>query len=193
MSRITPASWISILRIALAPVFFGLAWEFGKELSHGNQVELIRFLALTVFAVASLSDALDGFVARRWNQVSRLGTALDPVGDKLLHLAAMIVFVVHPWSYEIHFAYALLTVLRDVLIIVGFLILLKVGRVSHLKPSVWSKVTTILQIVLLVWVLLTPPGSRPFAVAFEVYLYMTALATLVSSLVYARVLVRALR
>ena len=73
----TTANKITILRVILIPVFLVLAY-----LDH-------RIIATLVFIVASLSDLLDGYIARRYNQVSNLGKFMDPLADKMLVLSAM--------------------------------------------------------------------------------------------------------
>ena len=73
----TTANKITILRVILIPVFLVLAY-----LDH-------RIIATLVFIVASLSDLLDGYIARRYNQVSNFGKFMDPLADKMLVLSAM--------------------------------------------------------------------------------------------------------
>lgn len=73
----TTATKITLLRVALIPVFLVLAYT-----DH-------RIIATAVFIIASLSDLLDGYIARRYNQVSNFGKFMDPLADKILVLAAM--------------------------------------------------------------------------------------------------------
>jgi len=77
----TTASKITLARVALIPVFMALLL-LGYNL-----------IALIVFAVASLTDFVDGYIARHYNQVSDFGKFLDPLADKLLVTAAMLIFV----------------------------------------------------------------------------------------------------
>lgn len=82
----TLASKITLVRVAMIPVYLVLMYLSGGESG------LWLWLALTIFVLASLTDYVDGQIARKWNQVSDFGKFLDPLADKLLTLAAMCVF-----------------------------------------------------------------------------------------------------
>ena len=77
----TTASKITLARVAMIPVFMAV-------LLAGY-----HWAALVIFAVASLTDFVDGYIARHYNQVSDFGKFLDPLADKLLVTAAMLIFV----------------------------------------------------------------------------------------------------
>lgn len=82
----TTASKITLARVALIPIYMVLLY-----MSHG-QSGIFMWLALAVFVIASLTDFVDGYIARHYNQVSDFGKFLDPLADKLLTLAAMCMF-----------------------------------------------------------------------------------------------------
>ena len=82
----TTASKITLARVALIPIYLLLMYL------SGGQSGLWMILALLVFIVASLTDYVDGYIARSRNQVSDFGKFLDPLADKLLTLAAMCMF-----------------------------------------------------------------------------------------------------
>ena len=82
----TTATKITLARVALIPIYLILMY-----LSNG-QAGLWMWLALAVFVIASLTDYVDGYIARSYNQVSDFGKFLDPLADKLLTLAAMCMF-----------------------------------------------------------------------------------------------------
>ena len=82
----TLASKITMVRVAFIPVYMVLMY-----LSNG-QSGLWMWLALAVFIVASLTDWVDGHIARKYNQTSDFGKFLDPLADKLLTISAMVVF-----------------------------------------------------------------------------------------------------
>jgi cardiolipin synthase len=122
-----------------------------------------RWVALGLFGVMAASDAADGVLARRWNMETALGKFLDPVGDKLLVMCAVIFlgmptrgvpgFVLPNWV-------VVLAVGKDLVVVVGFvLIYLAVGRV-FIAPSKVGKACTVVQLIMVVAVLLGPnlPG-----------------------------------
>jgi hypothetical protein len=84
--NVTLPNYISILRILLVPVFVA-AFVYNVD----RRLETYRYLAITVFSIAALSDAIDGYLARRLNQASRLGAILDPLADKLLLVSGIVV------------------------------------------------------------------------------------------------------
>ena len=82
----TTASKITLVRVVLIPVFMVLLLCSG-----GN--DALRWAVLGVFVVASISDFVDGYIARHYNQVTDFGKFLDPLADKLLVTACMMIFV----------------------------------------------------------------------------------------------------
>jgi CDP-diacylglycerol--glycerol-3-phosphate 3-phosphatidyltransferase len=75
---------ITLTRIAVIPLFIWLAYE-------GNPMD--SFWAAVVFSGASLGDVLDGYLARRWNMITVVGKFLDPLADKLMVMAALVMMV----------------------------------------------------------------------------------------------------
>ena len=82
----TLASKITLLRVAFIPLFMVFMYL------SGGQTNLWMWLSLAVFILASVTDYIDGQIARKWNQVSDFGKFLDPLADKLLTIAAMVMF-----------------------------------------------------------------------------------------------------
>lgn len=83
----TTASKITLVRVALLPVYMIFMY-----LSQMGTVALWKWLSLSIFIIASLTDYVDGYIARKYNQVSDFGKFLDPLADKLLTIAAMVIF-----------------------------------------------------------------------------------------------------
>lgn len=82
----TLASKITLARIAFIPLYMALMYQSG-----GNP-GIWMWISLAVFIIASVTDFVDGQIARRYNQVSDFGKFLDPLADKLLTIAAMVMF-----------------------------------------------------------------------------------------------------
>jgi cardiolipin synthase (CMP-forming) len=137
-------------------------------------------MAFLVFVVAGVSDALDCFIARMFKQKTVLGAYLDPIADKLLLNTSFVVLAIFGllpgWL-------AVLVVSRDVIILSGFGLLLLNGREFEVKPSYSSKMTTLMQLVVVSFFLGHEYlGNHLF---FEFLLvYITAFFTLLSGFMY---------
>ncbi|HEY2124568.1 MAG TPA: CDP-diacylglycerol--glycerol-3-phosphate 3-phosphatidyltransferase [Chthoniobacterales bacterium] len=156
----TTANKITIVRIALIPAFVLMAIYYGQSIAAGDPQEWQRFTAIAIFLVAAVSDGLDGYVARRYNQRSALGVILDPIADKGLLLSAIITLSISNWNESgpnygrFPLWFPVLVITRDVVILVGSIVLhLLNGRVE-LRPSWTGKVATVLQMAAIAWVML---------------------------------------
>lgn len=150
----TAANKITIARILMIPLFVMMAVYYGKSVRHGHPHDWQRFLAIFIFIVAAASDGIDGYVARRFHQKSRLGVVLDPIADKGLLLSAIITLSFSNWTYEFPLWFTVLVITRDAVILVGFGILhYLIGRVV-VKPSWMGKTATALQMAAIACVLL---------------------------------------
>ena len=106
--------------------------------------------AFWVFVLAGVSDALDGFIAKRFDRRTRLGALLDPVADKALLVS---VYVTLGWAGQLWTSLVVLVVFRDVMIIGGFLLIQAVAAPKRYDPLLVSKLNTGLQIALVAFVL----------------------------------------
>jgi CDP-diacylglycerol--glycerol-3-phosphate 3-phosphatidyltransferase len=85
---------LTLVRIFLVPLLVAALVQQSLRINWGHRVLLANdFFALSVFLAAAVTDLLDGYLARRWKQVTTVGTLLDPVADKLLISAALISLV----------------------------------------------------------------------------------------------------
>ena len=139
MSRRDIPNLISVFRIVLvAPVVWALASDqFG--------------LALFLFAVAGISDALDGFLAKHFHWESRLGSILDPIADKLLLVAS---FATLTWLGLLPLWLLWLVLARDLIIVSGGLAFHYLVGKFDLTPLWSSKINTVLQIALVLLVMI---------------------------------------
>lgn len=106
---------------------------------------------MILFLAAGITDGLDGYIAKRYNCVSSLGAILDPIADKLLIASAYIMLAV---LQDIPFWLLIAVMFRDLVIVVGYLVLSGMGDEIPMQPTYLSKFNTFLQISLVVAVLI---------------------------------------
>jgi CDP-diacylglycerol--glycerol-3-phosphate 3-phosphatidyltransferase len=146
---VTLANRITILRLILIPVFNVLVVSYTPDKPY------LRYLALLVFATAAISDALDGFIARAYNQKTRLGAVLDPLADKLLLNLAFVFLAVNDNFLERPPMWIPVLILsRDVIIVMGSYLLNEFYGPLRVRPRISGKLTTALQMASIVAVLL---------------------------------------
>jgi cardiolipin synthase (CMP-forming) len=144
-------------------------------------------LALLLFAVAAVSDGLDGFLAKRFGWTSELGKALDPLADKFLLISVFVVAAkigLVPWWLTIT------AVARDVMIVLGALVLRLWTGPLHTRPSVISKINTLLQLTYLLGVITHAAGFWPPPAFLAALALLTVVTTLLSGVNYATDFVR---
>ena len=124
-----------------------MAIYYGRSVQRDEPLEWQRWTAIAIFVVAAASDGIDGYVARRFNQKSRLGEVLDPLADKGLLLSGIITLSVSYWGYEIPAWFPVLVVARDVVILAGTLTLHFLNGSVRVRPSWTGKTATALQMV----------------------------------------------
>jgi cardiolipin synthase len=136
--------------------------------------------ALLTFAIAGITDGLDGLIARLTHQRTELGAYLDPIADKLLTFAAFIslaiIEMIPSWLVVI-------VITRDIIILIGFLVMFLTNYHPKINPSFLSKMTTTFQIVTILFALLAglfPAFKQLSMLAF----YGTAIITILSGTQY---------
>jgi cardiolipin synthase len=174
MTALTPANQLTLLRVALIPLFVILV--------------IYGYLgwALIVFMIAALTDALDGLIARRTGQKSALGAWLDPMADKLLAVSTFVVLTM-PGLGLVNRLPIWLTVIiisRDVVIVLTVAIVnLAVGPRTF-RPSIFGKAATATYMLTVVAVMFFNfLGYRSIVV--DLFVWASLAITLISSLHYA--------
>lgn len=137
--------------------------------------------ALVLFAVAGVSDALDGYLAKRYGWTSRLGSILDPLADKLLLVSA---YLILGWMGEIPLWLVLVVVGRDLVIVAGGVAYHYFIGSYELEPSLLSKLNTLAQIVLILAILVTHSVVNLSAGMVASLIYLVLVTTLLSGLSY---------
>lgn len=167
-SSISIPNILTLLRILLTPLFVILL--LGE---HYN-------LALIIFILASLSDGLDGLIARCLNQRTAIGAYLDPLADKLLLVSAyiglVVLDVIPDWV-------AVIVISRDVIISLGIAVFTMTGKNYEVRPSLISKFTTTAQILTVILALFDPDQSRLALIHLPI-LWATSAVTIISGLHY---------
>ena len=149
------ANQISILRILLI-------WPFVMFMLSVNDAErgmVFRYCALGVFFVMGLSDALDGYVARRFKQVTLLGKFLDPLADKLLITCASVLLAMPDTAVEGFRLWGQIVVLiigKDVIVSLGFVLVYFITGHVRIVPNWAGKLSTFMQIVMVLGTLTAP-------------------------------------
>ena len=158
--RMTTANKITVVRILMIPAFVVMAIYYGQSVQRGEPLEWQRFTAITIFLIAAVSDGLDGYVARHYNQRSSLGVILDPIADKGLLLSGIITLSISNWS-DIDPDYGkfpawfpVLVISRDAVILVGAAVLYLLNGKVQVKPRWSGKVATVSQMIAIGWVML---------------------------------------
>ena len=147
----TTANKITILRILLIPFF---VVELIYYIRTGN--ELCRAAAIASFAIVSVLDGVDGYIARHYHQISELGKVLDPLADKLLLVSAIVTLSFNHENYlgEIPLWLTGTIIGRDLLILVGLIVIHHtVGKVV-VRPRFIGKIATVLQMAVVIMILL---------------------------------------
>ena len=143
----TTPNKITIARILMIPLFVMMAIYYGRSVTAGAPLEWQRWLATTIFLVAAASDGIDGYIARRYNQRSRLGEILDPIADKGLLLAGIITLSLSNWRFEFPVWFPVLVIARDVIVVSGAIALQVLNGTVRVKPSWTGKIATVLQMI----------------------------------------------
>lgn len=159
----TTASKITLIRVAFIPLYMVLMYL------SGGQPGIWMWVSLAVFIIASLTDYVDGHIARKYNQVSDFGKFLDPLADKLLVIAAMVIFC--EWGQTP--AWALMIILTREFAVTG-LRLVAVGKGVVIAAGWSGKVKTASTMVGLC-VLMTFPQIDWLATAVTAVIVVTTL------------------
>lgn len=163
---------ITLGRIFLVPFFFTELLSFHRgDPNH-------RWTALGIFVFASLTDVLDGFLARTTSGSTDLGKFLDPLADKLLLLSGFLgLLMVHDLPYTPPLWVTVTIVFRDLVVIIGMVIIFLITGTVRIEPNFLGKLTTAAQMITLILILLN------WQYSFILW-NLTALLTIASCFVY---------
>ena len=148
--NMTTANKITILRVLLVPFFIVQVLYYTE-----THEERHRLFAILSFALAAISDGIDGYIARRYNQRSELGALLDPLADKLLLVSGTVLLSLNnrPMLEQIPLWFVTTIVSRDVLLVIGAVVVYFTCGTVVVRPRIVGKAATVLQMTTLLWTL----------------------------------------
>jgi CDP-diacylglycerol--glycerol-3-phosphate 3-phosphatidyltransferase len=156
-----------------------------NDIEYGNAM---RYIAIFIFLFMAISDAIDGYMARRKRQITKLGAFLDPMADKLLITSACLLLISQRASIEDFPLPTLVVVLiisKDVVLTLGFVTLYFFTSKIYTAPVFVGKVATVLQLSMVAGILLGPEISSflPGWIWFLRVLWWSAAGTAVLALI----------
>lgn len=165
------ANRLTICRIILVPVFVAAILYYKLN------------VALGIFMAAAITDALDGYIARSRKEKTKFGTAMDPIADKMLIGSAFICFSLVsglPEYLKMPIYVPIVVISRDIIILLGVVIMYFLAEKIEIKPTIIGKITTFFQMLTVILVLLR--------FVYSVWIWnITVILTAVSGLDYIRI------
>lgn len=166
---------LTVVRVLMIPFF---VWFMLPSL--GGEMAASKWIALVIFCIASLTDLLDGKIARKYNLVTNFGKFMDPLADKLLVGAAMICLV----EMGRLPAWIVIVIISREFIISGFRLIASDNGIV-IAASYWGKFKTVFQMAMIIVLIAAFEGSV-FAVVEQILIWVSLILTIVSLVDYIR-------
>ena len=165
------ANKITMIRVFLVPIFMVL-FMIDNTICH--------YAALGVFILASITDAADGHIARKYNQITTFGKFVDPLADKVLTTAAFLILM----YYDRMSVWAVMIVLTREFMVAGVR-LAAAGEGNVVAASMWGKLKTVSQMLAIIAAMLLLPSER-FAAHFiyDILIWISVVFTVISGIDY---------
>ena len=186
--KLNSANRITILRILLIVPFVICMLDVNDPATGTTK----RYIALVLFFIMAFSDAYDGYVARKKKQVTKLGSFLDPMADKILMACACVLLSVDKTDvhgFQLPPTVVVLIIGKDLFALLGFVILYFLTMQVKIIPAFIGKVATVLQISMVAAILMAPEVSSalPGWIWFVKFLWWSAAITaIIATLIYIR-------
>ncbi len=165
------ANKVTMIRVFLVPLFMVL-FMIDNTVCH--------YVALAVFILASITDAVDGHIARKYNQTTTFGKFVDPLADKVLTTAAFLILM----HYDRMSVWAIMIVLVREFMVSGVR-LVAAGEGNVVAASMWGKLKTVSQMVaIIVAMLLLPVQKFPAAFISDILIWVSVVFTVISGVDY---------
>ncbi len=190
--KLSWANRITILRILLIIPFVICMLKINDTTLSEAMRHLMRYISILIFLVMATSDVVDGYLARRNGQITRLGSFLDPLADKLLMTCACFLLASR-WAGIERFllppTVVVLIVGKDLFLLIGFVIVYFITLQVRLVPVLIGKIATALQLSMVAGILIAPEVSVfvPGWIWFLRVLWWSAAGTaILATLIYIR-------
>lgn len=190
--KLSWASRITIVRILLIVPFVSCMLKINNAALSELTRDAVRYAATFIFLVMAASDIIDGFLARKKKQVTRLGSFLDPTADKLLITSACLLLASqrgHVDGFLLPTTVVVLIIGKDLFLLIGFVIIYFITSRFYIAPVLIGKIATALQLSMVAGILLAPEFSRivPSWIWFLRVLWWSAAGTaILATLIYIR-------
>jgi CDP-diacylglycerol--glycerol-3-phosphate 3-phosphatidyltransferase len=165
---------LALFRIALAPLMLWFLVDRDNQIFSNWHVTWLDYFAGLVFVVASVTDFFDGFIARTWNQMTKLGGILDPLADKMLMLAGFIGLI----AIDRANVWAVFLILTREFFITGLRVV-AVAEGKDVAASMAGKIKTVIQMIAIGFLIM----NWPFA---TILLWIAVAITIYSGYEYTR-------
>lgn len=165
------ANKLTLFRVALVPFFL---------LFMALDIPYSKVIATSIFIIASITDQLDGYVARSRNQITDFGKFMDPLADKLLVISALISLV------ELHMigAWVVVVIISREFAVSG-LRTLAASDGTVIAASVWGKLKTVIQMITIIWLLIfMKQNNNVIYNVSQVLIYSSVIITIISGIDY---------
>jgi len=199
--RLNWATRITILRILLIVPFVSCMLKINDPELTESLRTVMRYGAIVLYLAMAISDGLDGYLARRKNQITTLGAFLDPIADKLLITCACLLLASqrghvetvsnqgHVQDFLLPPTVVVLIIGKDLFLLIGFVIVYLITSRIHIAPVFVGKLATTLQLSMVAGVLIAPEVSSvwPDWIWFLRTLWWSAAGTaILATLIYIR-------
>jgi len=190
--KLSWATRITLLRILLIVPFVSCMLKINDSLLDPSQRITLRYIAVAIYILMAISDGLDGYLARRSKQITKLGAFLDPIADKLLVTSACLLLVSqrgHVERFLLPPTVVVLIIGKDLFLMIGFIIVYIITGLTRVAPVFMGKLATTLQFIMVLAILIAPEVSVviPDWIWFLRFLWWSAAATAIfATLIYIR-------
>jgi cardiolipin synthase len=186
------ATRITIIRMLLIIPFVSFMLKINDPALGDFTRNAMRYISIVLFLVMAVSDGIDGYLARRKNQITKLGAFLDPIADKLLITCACLLLAsqrAHVENFMLPPTVVVLIIGKDLFLLIGFVIVYLITSKIHIAPVFVGKLATTLQLSMVAGILIGPEvsGILPGWIWFLRILWWSAAGTaILVTLIYIR-------